>query len=76
VVICGAELAGTAGRLQPRVAFPLVDGIACAVEAAVMAAGDCVPPTIVDPLAASVRMTGLSPALAALFAQAAKGGGR
>jgi allantoin racemase len=73
VVICGAALAGSAGRLQPRLPFPVLDGITCAVDAAVHAAIAGVSPRAVDALAASVRMSGLNPALTALFAQASKG---
>jgi allantoin racemase len=74
VVLCGAAMAGTAARLQPGLSFPLLDGIACAVEAALANAATGVSRRAVDPLMASVRMTGLSPALTLLFAQAAKGG--
>ncbi|GGH22963.1 Asp/Glu/hydantoin racemase [Alsobacter metallidurans] len=63
VVLCGAALAGTAARLQPRSAFRLFDGIVCAVKAAEQ-------PGVAAALAhqhTPIATIGLSPALAEAF---------
>ena len=61
-VICGAALAGSAERLQPYAACPLLDGVAAAVRRALR-----LDPTAGAPAAERKRMVGVSHELAALF---------
>jgi allantoin racemase len=69
VVICGAAIAGTAARLQPKLTVPLLDGIGCAVRLAEMLI-DLKP--VKKPLgrriAAGASATGLSENLTRLLA--------
>jgi len=68
VVICGAAMAGIAHRLRTRVTVPIVDGVCAAVQHAEALAhsGYSPKPRRTNPRAV---MTGISPELAALFAQ-------
>ena len=68
IVICGAAMAGLAARLQPKTGARLFDGIACAVAEAerLVRAGEGAPKPR-DPLVRSSTVTGVSPALEALF---------
>jgi Asp/Glu/hydantoin racemase len=68
VVICGAAMAGIGHRLRSVVTVPIVDGVCAAVQDAEALARDGYPPNRRrgSPRAA---MTGISPELAALFAQ-------
>ena len=68
VLIAGAATAGTARRLQPLVAVPLLDGVACAVRMAEQLAGLRVRPVRPVPLVQTRPPIGLDAALAGLFA--------
>ena len=68
VVICGAAMAGIAPRLQARCAPRLHDGIIAATHEAEALFKGTIPITKErDPLVRSSRVTGVSPALEALF---------
>lgn len=69
IVICGAAMAGMAGRLQFRTPSRLFDGITSAVPRAevLVRSGKGRPVLPRDALARSARVTGLSPALETLF---------
>ena len=71
VVVCGAAVSGIAARLQPTVAFPLLDGIGCAVrQAELLVDLATVKKPLGRPIAAGARAAGLSDALATLLQQA------
>lgn len=68
VVVCGAAMAGIGHRLRNMVSVPVVDGVCAAVQSAEALARDGYAP---NRRRGSPRatMTGISPELAALFAQ-------
>jgi allantoin racemase len=73
VLLAGAAMASMAGQLQPEVDVPLLDGVACAVAMAEARVALRLPKARVGSTSAVGRreVTGISPALAALFARPA-----
>lgn len=70
VVICGAAMAGIAGRLQPQCTVPLFDGIPCAVRRAEQLVSErTAAPLPTDDVTRSVVVTGVSNDLAQLMAR-------
>ena len=68
VVVCGAAVSGIARRLQPTVAFPLLDGISCAVRQAELIVGLAPTKKPLDrPISAGSSATGLSDDLTSLL---------